>query len=377
MGIIRLLLAISVIIAHSESIFGIKMVGGTLAVQAFFIISGFYMALILSEKYTTAAQNRGGYKLFITNRLAKLYPSYWIVCLLILALSAAAYLYSSSPFLLSDYARAYHYLSPLTLGILIFSNASLLLQDVLMFMGLSPESGLLYFAKDLPSTPLSEVVYPFLLVRPAWSISIEIMFYLIAPYLVKRSNRVITLLIGLSLLTRLALYLNGYFEDPWSYRFFPSELLFFLLGIVGYRIYRWLAPWFGSAPERQRILWTVYLGCIILILSLPLLPIPQAVRHILFLVYFFPSVPLIFILSKHWKRDRYLGELSYPLYISHLFCLVFAERALPRLGLSADWSGELCLLLTLLFSILLNEFVLKPIDKHRQGRVLTPPSLEG
>ena len=51
MGLIRALLAISVILAHSESFLGLSLVGGKVAVQAFFIISGFYMALILNEKY--------------------------------------------------------------------------------------------------------------------------------------------------------------------------------------------------------------------------------------------------------------------------------------------------------------------------------------
>lgn len=59
MGLIRILLAISVIIAHSESIFGLDMVGGVIAVQSFFMISGFYMALVLTEKYTSTS-NGGG-----------------------------------------------------------------------------------------------------------------------------------------------------------------------------------------------------------------------------------------------------------------------------------------------------------------------------
>lgn len=65
MGILRLLLAISVIIAHTESVFGVRLVGGVIAVQAFYIISGFYMAMILTEKYI----GKNSYKLFITNRL--------------------------------------------------------------------------------------------------------------------------------------------------------------------------------------------------------------------------------------------------------------------------------------------------------------------
>lgn len=313
----------------------------------------------------------GGYKLFITNRLAKLYPSYWIVCLLIIGLSLCSYLYSGNAFLLSEYTKAHHYLNPFTLALFIVSNITLLFQDMMMFLGITPETGLLYFIKDLPSTPLNEVVYPFLLVRPAWSISIEIMFYLIAPYLVKQGNRVVALLISLSLIIRITLYINGYFEDPWSYRFFPSELLFFLLGIAGYRIYKHIAPWFQANNSRIRLLWMVYALTLGLILGYPILPIPTLTKHILFLIVFFVSVPLIFLLSKRWKRDRYIGELSSPLYISHMFNLVFAERLLHNLGLSSEWTGELCLCLTLIFSITLNELILKRIDKYRQSRVPT------
>ena len=50
MGIIRFLLAISVVIAHTSSVYGFKLVGGQIAVQAFYMISGFYMTLILNEK---------------------------------------------------------------------------------------------------------------------------------------------------------------------------------------------------------------------------------------------------------------------------------------------------------------------------------------
>lgn len=71
MGIIRLLLAISVLISHTSTIFGFGFVGGQAAVQAFFIISGFYMAFILNEKYIG---ENNSYKLFITNRLLRLYP---------------------------------------------------------------------------------------------------------------------------------------------------------------------------------------------------------------------------------------------------------------------------------------------------------------
>ena len=77
MGLIRLLLAISVITVHASPIFGLNFIQGQLAVEVFFMISGFYMALILSEKYTSN-------KTFIGNRFLKIFPTYWIILVLCL-----------------------------------------------------------------------------------------------------------------------------------------------------------------------------------------------------------------------------------------------------------------------------------------------------
>ena len=52
MGTIRLLLALAVLLMmHSTPLLGIRMINGAWAVQAFYVISGFYMALVLNEKY--------------------------------------------------------------------------------------------------------------------------------------------------------------------------------------------------------------------------------------------------------------------------------------------------------------------------------------
>ena len=50
MGLLRFILAASVVLAHSGDFFGFKFTGGLIAVETFFIISGFYMALILDTK---------------------------------------------------------------------------------------------------------------------------------------------------------------------------------------------------------------------------------------------------------------------------------------------------------------------------------------
>ena len=87
MGILRTLLAISVVISHTESIAGFRFVGGMMAVQVFFMISGFYMAMILSQKYV----GKGSYLLFITNRFYRLFPIFWTILIITIFISLLWY----------------------------------------------------------------------------------------------------------------------------------------------------------------------------------------------------------------------------------------------------------------------------------------------
>jgi peptidoglycan/LPS O-acetylase OafA/YrhL len=61
MGLFPLLLAISVILAHSTGTmpFVQGLVDGPAAVQCFFMLSGFYMTLVLHEKYDSALPSIG------------------------------------------------------------------------------------------------------------------------------------------------------------------------------------------------------------------------------------------------------------------------------------------------------------------------------
>ena len=45
-------------------------IGATEAVELFFLVSGFYMAMVLNERYV----GRGSYWLFASNRVLRLYP---------------------------------------------------------------------------------------------------------------------------------------------------------------------------------------------------------------------------------------------------------------------------------------------------------------
>ena len=103
MGYVRFLLALSVLFIHSSPVFGVTTtIPCYLAVQLFYIISGFLMALVYSEKYQFTDQP---YYLFISNRFLRLFPMYWfvVVCVLILSLIFGVFL--------GSYGKIHYYYS--------------------------------------------------------------------------------------------------------------------------------------------------------------------------------------------------------------------------------------------------------------------------
>ena len=358
MGILRFILAITVVIAHSSSVFGFSFVGGQIAVQAFYIISGFYMTLILNEKYVGI--NRS-YKLFISNRFLRLYPIYWTVLFLKIASSLAISI-STNGINLGKFAIYTEYFHTMSFGsfiFLLFTNLFIFLQDMVMFLGLDVSSGQLFFTSNFNET--SPQLNKFLFIPQAWTVAVELSFYLIAPFLVRKKLKLIISLILLSLLLRFVLFHYGLSNDPWSYRFFPTELVFFLLGIVSYQIYV-LIRTLDIKKGYLNAIWFSILG---FTLFYNFLPIPY--KYPIYLFLFFICLPFIFILTKKWKYDIYIGELSYPIYISHIFVLgcMIAIKIPVVFGL-----GLSLIVMTVIFSILLNELVAKKIEKVRQKRII-------
>ena len=91
--------------------------GGANAVEIFFVISGFYIAMILARSYST---NLGFYK----NRALRLYPIYYIICALVLV--RCLLLPNLRPVLFSFPAK------PLSIGAL--ANSTFFGSDWLMFL---------------------------------------------------------------------------------------------------------------------------------------------------------------------------------------------------------------------------------------------------
>ena len=358
MGIIRFLLAVCVVSSHCEGIFHLPMMAGAVAVQLFYIISGFYMSIILNEKYNKKVNS---YKLFISNRLLRLYPTYIIILVLTLGLCWLGSIKSDGMYLGKLDVYLHSNLSFVSLITLIFTNIFIIGQDIVMFLGLNIETGNLFFTSNFKNQ--SPELHTFLFVPQAWTLGVEIMFYIIAPFILTKGLKKVIILILTSIFIRyIVAYGYSFQNDPWGYRFFPSELLFFLLGYISYYLLRKV-----KLPKiKTKWRWTYIIFLIFTILFyyniqdyyIPY--IPFGVKQITLTLIFTLTLPILFLSTEQNKLDRTIGELSYPIYISHMFFFMI-------FGMYGYNSSEWILVITILFSYLLNRTVNDKIENYRQN----------
>ena len=364
MGLFRLLLALAVVAAHAGPAFGLDwlaLTGGPLAVQIFYVISGFYMALVLNEKYV----GEGAYFTFVRARLWRLLPVFWVV--LVATLLAAFVIHAACGRDIPPLAhwRAHGAAMPWShwLGLLLV-NGTIVGQDVVSFLALDPVQHELFFTADFQRAALP--AWRFLFVPQAWTVGVELMFYAVAPCLVRRRSGVLLALIAASLMLRVGLmhkFRLGH--DPWTYRFFPTELALFLAGAWAWRCHGflqrrgWLRPWLCASAGAIAIA---------LVSTYPLWPAPaQAAPYGLpgLLAAVPLLLPFVFESTRRLGFDRELGELSYPVYLVH-YPLVFCIGALDIPWL-AEHRGAVVLVASLVLAHLLWRGVGRRLEASRQS----------
>lgn len=319
MGSLRFLLALSVAYGHLGAFLGFPLVPGDTAVQSFFVVSGFYMSLVLNGKYGHA-----GYWLFISNRLLRLYPVYLVVF-------AAAVFLAAPPVPQLD-----------VLGWLYFvvSQVALFGQDAVMFLAV--KSGALAFTSNFNQS--SGNLFEFSVVPQAWTLGIELWFYLLAPFFLRRSPAVIISLFVGSLALRMALqFWLGLSGDPWSYRFFPSELALFLLGAIAHRF------------DRRSLIVAAVTVAVVLFINRS--GGAGRLASVSFLAAAAVAIPWLFEKTQNMEADKFLGELSYPIYLVHILAGSLIAGAVPAL------------LATLAAAVALYLMIDRPIDRWRQSRL--------
>ena len=184
------------------------------------------------------------------------------------------------------------------------------------------------------------------------------------------ANIPLRLLLGslvLSLLLRGAFILAGFgLDDPWHYRFFPTELALFLFGALSHQF---LMPFLMQKGWITRVSASWVTGAMLLYCaSYFLLPWP-AFHRLAIMAVFVLSLPFLFQFQRYFRLDRKIGELSYPIYITHMAIVVPVGFVFDRWNNILGYRGLdetlVVLTLTLVASLILNHLVSNRIEALR------------
>src|SRR3984957_10028596 len=290
MGAIRLFLAYGVLLAHEcdtarnvqitcDAGWSLNVIGGR-SVVFFYIVSGFLMSYVLDSKYS---RTKTGTYQFYKSRFLRIYPLWWAMVVFSTVTVSAAWLHGSAP------------------G--VFSAIFLFGSDWLVPFAHYPEQ---YFG-----------FFPFR-TEIGWTLGAEMTFYLLAPWLLRSVPLALAALVG-SLAVRIVVFFVVSPHPPsaqeyiiWSYFFLPSTFMFFMLGHLARRVpyIGTVGPWpalailiaavwfisrndWGPAGDWFRI--NDYVAAVLLALALP----------------------GIFEATKNNRVSNWLGDLTYPLYLTH------------------------------------------------------------
>lgn len=278
MGLLRLLLAFSVVAGHVQDFWHpFFFMNGSAAVVCFFVISGFYMALVLNEKYTDTAS-------FLTARARRLYPAYYLFLLIVLAVAL----------------RGGGSFDPLAM-----------LTSITLF-GL--DYFVIYTEKEIP-------------IGPAWSIAVEFQFYLLAAVTFKTARGIVVVFL-VGLLLRVLLPITGIVSTELDARLAVNNLVFFGAGGLSYLAYARIRRW----PTATLV--SLASGAAVVLLAVLFAAggmrwtygvRPEWQFYVVFLAIA-ALVPPLFVLTKDSTADRAFGELSYPIYLCHMFVYAITDR---------------------------------------------------
>lgn len=335
MGILRLFLAMSVIAGHAKTtVFGFNGIGAWYAVNFFFIISGFYMAMVLNEKYKDINPIY-----FYKSRALRLFPAYYIGVFIAIIVSFTS---------INDF---FNHLSIGAKLYFIFQNIFIFGQDLSYLLCIKSTSFSCAAGDSMSINP------------PAWSLAVELGFYLIAPYILKSEKKTFAFVvlgcIYLLSLNRIYLPVNSVdFFSPvditaLNYYFYPSSFSFFGGGALAYHL---------SKRKTQAHYYAAIFSIILFSFTHTIMPF----WHLLFISM---AIPVLFNYTAKNRLDRSIGELSYPAYILHFPILVFLRPFTQShpLYFSFISLGSWVAIISCITGLLLYFYIEKTINVYRMS----------
>jgi len=321
------------------------------------MVSGFYMALVWSERY---ARSDRAVRTFYLNRFLRIYPQYAIVLVLSIAVSAYAWVTQDR----HPIAVAQHFpLSKISVVWVYGTQISLLGLESLLFMARGPDGGLVFTSNFVYAS--QPPLHYYIFVPQAWTLGLELMFYLLVPFLLSKI-RVIVAIVILSFIARAVAWHQGFNQDPWTYRFFPFEIAMFLAGALSLRLWQCIPA--GCVARLSKPIAHISAMLILMLMAVKFNLLHEVLGEASYwwsyLVAFF-LLPIVFDASRYSEKDRIIGDLSYPIYISHLMIIWVLYFLLNK---PLDGIVYFAIPLTIIFSIFLNRIQAR-IDVLRHALV--------
>jgi peptidoglycan/LPS O-acetylase OafA/YrhL len=324
-GIYRFILATMVAFSHLATPLAHSI--GIYAVFCFFLLSGYLMTLVLNERYGFSFD---GIRRYGLNRFLRIFPPYWV------ALVASIIIVSLGPAIASSFHPA------LTMP----SNPGEWVPNLIIF-----------------NLHYSQVR----LVPPAWSIDIEMFFY-VTMALILSTNRNISIVWFLSSIALTAYMLVSGQEFIWRYSTEFGASLPFSMGALMY-FYRDKIPAFSGL----HIIISSGLFLSYAIFSNFIWADPQNLGLYLSLIFgLYVQISLANVPREKtapWLQalDKRMGDLSYPIFLCHLPIGALVVR-LALFGISGKGLALFVVgfSATLVMSLGINHFIESPIQKIRK-----------
>lgn len=193
------------------------------------------------------------------------------------------------------------------------------------------------------------------------------MFYLIAPFIVRKNIGLLFCIFLLSTLLKILLWKFGYYDDPWKYRFFFSELSFFFIGMVMFRISNInIYNKFKDSKKVFLIGFLTFISTRLLYDNYKKVFMFYDIDFFKYAIYllFAISLPMFFDYTKNIVLDRIIGELSYPIYIIHILILYFVKTIF-----AIEYWVIFAIILSIFLSILINKIIQNKIETIRNNNI--------
>lgn len=322
MGALRFYLAVCVFVWHCWITEHHHFLASFAAVYCFFIMSGFYISMTLTQSYPASSD---GALRFYANRALRLFPIY----LAVLFATAIAYAAGLVPF-----------------GVPGLNGLSLI--PALDQITVLPH--VLWMNLTLNTVPAANT----LAIGWYYTVGLEMMFYALAPFFVRWRLPNLILLFVASGIAHFAPHMLGLPDRQWQYEFFPSTAMFFIAGSLAHRLY------LAIKDDASR-----YAGWILVpgVAAYGFYFDPQvytdSFEPLAMYCAFTIMLPFLFIATRRSRIDKFLGDLSYPFYVVHGLA---AGLAGGGVGLPTNIAIALPLTVMLAIALLLAE---RPVERIR------------